>query len=148
MRNDGRKVLLLLDNVASHRVKEALTNVVVHMLPPKTTYHLQPQDAGSIQAFKKEINKVKRRYAVEKFDKLIEADGTDKENMEAKIDFLFVADVLISMKWTEEARATVTATTVTNCCRHAGVFDEDLYELVVGVEKLRVGSPTISQLVV
>ena len=54
MRLQNRNILLLVDNAPVHIVNEDinLTNVVVHFLPPNTTSHLQPCDAGIINSFK------------------------------------------------------------------------------------------------
>ena len=52
-RKKNRPVLLLLDNVASHFMTDVdLRCVKLHYLPPNTTSHLQPLDAGIIKAFK------------------------------------------------------------------------------------------------
>ena len=49
-----RNILLLVDNAPVHVINENLnlTNVTVHFLPPNTTAHLQPCDAGIINSFK------------------------------------------------------------------------------------------------
>ena len=54
MRLQNRKILLLVDNAPVHIVNEDvnLTNVTIHFLPPNTTSHLQPCDAGIINSFK------------------------------------------------------------------------------------------------
>jgi hypothetical protein len=54
MRLRRRKILLLVDNAPVHKINEnvRLTNVAVHFLPPNTTAHLQPCDAGIIKSFK------------------------------------------------------------------------------------------------
>lgn len=49
MRDEKRRVLLLLDNASSHRMDRALSNVTIFMLPPNTISHLEPQDAGIIR---------------------------------------------------------------------------------------------------
>jgi hypothetical protein len=54
MRLQHRNILLLVDNAPVHKINEStnLTNVTVHYLPPNTTAHLQPCDAGIINSFK------------------------------------------------------------------------------------------------
>jgi hypothetical protein len=54
MRLQNRKILLLADNAPVHITNEntQLTNVTLHFLPPNTTSHLQPCDAGIINSFK------------------------------------------------------------------------------------------------
>ena len=50
----NKKILLLIDNAPVHTTENSLllTNVTVHYLPPNTTAHLQPADAGIINSFK------------------------------------------------------------------------------------------------
>ncbi|RHY18022.1 hypothetical protein DYB32_010449 [Aphanomyces invadans] len=57
MAAQDRNVLLLVDNVPPHTADEAtvLPNVQLKMLPPNTTTHLQPQDAGIIASFKAKV---------------------------------------------------------------------------------------------
>ena len=53
MRLARRKVILLVDNAASYNQGDLqLRNVTLHFLPPNTTAHIQPMDAGIIKAFK------------------------------------------------------------------------------------------------
>src|SRR5438128_7889369 len=54
MRRHNRKILLLVDNAPTHVISnlENLTNIRLHYLPPNTTAHLQPCDAGIIHSFK------------------------------------------------------------------------------------------------
>ena len=44
MRKQRRNILLLVDNVSSHKLEdgEVLSNIRLHFLPPNTTTHLQP----------------------------------------------------------------------------------------------------------
>lgn len=59
MRRQNRNILLLADNAPTHLIDETiqLSNIKVHFLPPNTTSHLQPLDAGIINSFKVRINK-------------------------------------------------------------------------------------------
>lgn len=54
MRRQNRNILLLADNAPTHIINEnlPLTNINLHFLPPNTTSHLQPLDAGIINSFK------------------------------------------------------------------------------------------------
>jgi len=54
MRRQNRKILLLADNAPTHLLDETvqLSNINVRFLPPNTTAHLQPLDAGIINSFK------------------------------------------------------------------------------------------------
>ena len=47
MRAQNRKVLFIMDNAPGHGHPE-LSHVKIHFLPPTTTSHLQPLDAGII----------------------------------------------------------------------------------------------------
>nr|XP_018624297.1 tigger transposable element-derived protein 6-like [Nicotiana tomentosiformis] len=52
--DENHKILLLLDNATPHDIEEykiQLTHIKVHHLPPNTTSHLQPSDAGIITNF-------------------------------------------------------------------------------------------------
>lgn len=57
MKWQNRTILLLADNAPTHLLDETiqLSNVNVHFLPPNTTAHLQPLDAGIINSFKVKI---------------------------------------------------------------------------------------------
>ena len=58
MRRQQRHILLLIDNAPTHTILEPseLTNIKIHPLPPNTTSHLQPCDAGIIRSFKVNTN--------------------------------------------------------------------------------------------
>jgi hypothetical protein len=74
-RSEDRKILLLVDNAPSHTKNSfndeesaetdvteeslGLSNIRVEYLPPNTTAHLQPMDAGIIRSFK---SKYKHHY--------------------------------------------------------------------------------------
>ena len=54
LRKAHRYILLLLDNASVHVLEEGHTfsNITLRYLPPNTTAHLQPCDAGIIYSFK------------------------------------------------------------------------------------------------
>lgn len=54
MHLENRNILLLIDNAPTHNLTDnlELTNIKIHYLPPNTTAHLQPCDAGIIHSFK------------------------------------------------------------------------------------------------
>ncbi|KAL0237808.1 hypothetical protein GEMRC1_013024 [Eukaryota sp. GEM-RC1] len=52
MRSQGRRILLLVDNVPSHKIEDEFSNVRLEFLPPNTSSKLQPLDLGVIKAFK------------------------------------------------------------------------------------------------
>ena len=59
MVKENKNILLLFDNAPVHILDEStlLTNITLHHLPPNTTTHLQPADAGIINSFKVKYNK-------------------------------------------------------------------------------------------
>ena len=54
LRLQNRHIILLYDSASTHILHEetTLTNIRLHKLPPNTTAHLQPCDAGIIRSFK------------------------------------------------------------------------------------------------
>ncbi|EXX72715.1 CENP-B homolog protein 2-like [Rhizophagus irregularis DAOM 181602=DAOM 197198] len=54
MRNQGHKILLLIDNAPTHALYETtyLINITIKYLLPNTTAHIQPCDQGIINSFK------------------------------------------------------------------------------------------------
>ena len=54
LRLQNRHIILLYDGVFTHILREdtTLSNIRLHKLPPNTTAHLQPCDAGIIRSFK------------------------------------------------------------------------------------------------
>jgi hypothetical protein len=54
MVEENKNILLLFDNAPVHILDQRtiLTNITLHHLPPNTTAHLQPADAGIINSFK------------------------------------------------------------------------------------------------
>nr|CCA26118.1 AlNc14C348G10878 [Albugo laibachii Nc14] len=125
MKIEGRHVLLLLYNVSNHRVTVPLSNVT---------------DAGIIQSFKSKLEHSKTRYIVGKFDELLDkAAEVGNENVETQIESLYTVDVLQAMQWAQEARETVTSTTLVNCWRHTKIIDDEVYELVESIKQLALG---------
>nr|CCA14426.1 AlNc14C3G523 [Albugo laibachii Nc14] len=97
-------VLLLLDNASPHRVSEQFSSVMLHFITPTTSLHLQPQDVGIIQSLKRQMNKIRNAYVVEKLDELLERmDGMGKANVEINGEQLFNVNILVAMRWAQEA---------------------------------------------
>ena len=137
MRTESRHVLLLVDNVSSHRPEEPLSHVELRMPPPNTTTFLQPQDAGIISSFKTQINKIQHRFIADRFDDVLRRiSETGYDCVEKEIDSLFNGDVLVAMRWAETAWSKVTRTMILHCWRYTQIFDEEIYELVQSIEKL------------
>lgn len=105
-----RKILLLLDNAGPHgREPSTLSNITVRYLPPNTTSHLQPLDAGIIASFKAQYRKLLLFHLIDQYDgKTPESTVTLKD----AVDFLI------------DAWSAVTATTIQNCWRHTGILDD------------------------
>ena len=68
MKHENRNVLLLMDNAPSHIIPPNLTNVTCKFLPPTTTSHLQPMDAGIINAYKAHYRRYVVRFVVDAID--------------------------------------------------------------------------------
>lgn len=147
MSKEKRNILLLVDNVSSHRQQNELSNVTLQMLPPNTTSVLQPQDAGIIRAFKAAVRRAKNRHVVDKLDDMLQqaaASGTELNEQDA--GSVLDVDVLLAMRWAQTAWSEVTQSTIANCWRHTRILDDDIYELMSAVERMRVSPPSLSQL--
>lgn len=104
----GRKnVLLLLDNAPSHisgHLQLKVTKVL--FLPPLTTSHFQPMDAGIIRSFKAQYRK-----------QFVQKQIADFEiGVVSKID-VYDACLMIVRAW----KSLVTTETIANCWRHCGL---------------------------
>ena len=62
-RHGGEEVLLLMDNAPSHKLEQGIVLKCTRtlFLPPNTTTHLQPMDAGIIANFKHHYKKLATR---------------------------------------------------------------------------------------
>lgn len=105
MTRKGLKVLLLMDNVGSHKHDELhLKSTTIQVLPPNCTSKLQPLDQGIIEA-------CKRNYRGLLLRKMIADAESDKGT---KID---LKDAIY---WIAKAWNDVTPTCISNCFRKAG----------------------------
>ena len=95
----------LLENVCSHGKPPALSNVTIHFLPPNTTSHIQPMDAGIIRTFKAHYSRHHDHHYVR------QADVGDKPCITVKDAIMYTLD----------AWRSVTSTTIANCWRHTGI---------------------------
>ena len=116
MRLVTRKVILLVDNAASHTAGDLLlTNVKLHFLPPNTTAHIQPMDAGIIKAFKAHY----RKQLVAHYIECAEKNENQTVNLREALHMVKVA-------WER-----VSPSTISNCYRHVNIlppvdeFDEN-----------------------
>ena len=104
IRREKRQILLMMDNAPSHIIPP-LTNITVHFLPPTTTSHLQPLDAGIINSFKAHYRRQQLRHIVDSID----STGT------------YTIAISDAIRYTKKAWDQVTITTIANCWSHAGV---------------------------
>jgi transcriptional regulator with XRE-family HTH domain len=122
MRCAGRSILLLLDNSSTHTLEEDYTpsNVRLHFLPPNTTAHLQPCDAGIIWSFKAQYKKIFCKDRIDAFDISLESSvQPDPINIKDAIDF------------TAAAWQNVTPKTIHDSWVKTGILpDEFLHELL------------------
>ncbi|KAH9110825.1 hypothetical protein AeMF1_014507 [Aphanomyces euteiches] len=139
MKQEDRHVLLLLDNASCHQFGGKLSNVNLKKLPPNTTAHLQPQDAGIIRKFKAKIEELKTVDMLKKFDELLAKGGEfDKENFFARVNKLHEVSLVQAMEWAVLAWREIDSKTVSNCWRHVNIFDEVLYELQGEMQKMTI----------
>lgn len=105
----NRKILLFLDNAASHPKNMTLDNIKIVFLPPNTTAVCQPLDQGIIQNFK-----IHYRAAIVK-DLLPNIEASDSVRSLVK-----TINVLDAVYHTTESWNKVTAETIKNCFGKAG----------------------------
>lgn len=104
----GRKILLLLDNCPSHPKLTNLSHIKLAFFPPNTTAVLQPLDQGVIRSLKRNYRKILMVKIVRNLE----------NNLSTTIS-IFNAIVMVTKAWQD-----VTATTISNCFRHAGLITE------------------------
>ncbi|KAE9325918.1 hypothetical protein PF008_g16775 [Phytophthora fragariae] len=112
MRAAQRHILLLVDNVSLHAHGDlVLTNVQVESLPPNTTTHLQPLDAGIIASFKARFKSLQIDQAIDRFDADEDVDGRT----------VYKIDQLQAMQWSQERWKTTRASTIAHCWQKTGL---------------------------
>ncbi|CAB4392444.1 unnamed protein product [Rhizophagus irregularis] len=92
-----------------------LTNVKLVYLPPNTTSHLQPMDAGIIQSFKAKYKWEFCRHLIHQFDRGIDREK-NKLNVKEAID-------QIAESWNN-----VTEITIQNCWKKTGILPSNINE--------------------
>lgn len=104
-----RKILLFLDNAASHPRQPVLHNIKICFLPPNTTAICQPLDQGIIQAFKVRYRSKILKRILSKIDEVSNANELVKSiNV---LDAIYLANTA----WHE-----ISSTSIRNCFRKAG----------------------------
>ncbi|GES83583.1 tigger transposable element-derived protein 6-like [Rhizophagus clarus] len=112
----NRKIILLIDNASSHFNPDEHTNdnlnlshVRVHFLPPNTTAHLQPMDAGIIKSFKAIYKQHYIRHIIHQFE----------ANVDLKSARINVKE---TMEYVAQAWDSVKAETIVNCWQKTGIL--------------------------
>ncbi|CAB5310037.1 unnamed protein product [Rhizophagus irregularis] len=95
--------------VAKKKPDIKLTNIEIVYLPPNTTAHLQPMDAGIIHSFKAKYKREFCNHIIHQFDRGINRE-TNKLNIKEAIDYI------------AEAWENVTQTTIRNCWVKTGIL--------------------------
>jgi len=117
-RAQNKKILLLVDNASSHINSQQgnsdvtqpnLTHVEVAFLPPNTTSHLQPLDAGVIKSFKAHYKRNYCRHILKLFE---EGKDINKEKVNIKEAVDYLAD----------AWENVSSDTIFNCWVKTGIL--------------------------
>ncbi|KAH9155784.1 hypothetical protein LEN26_003276 [Aphanomyces euteiches] len=111
---EGRHVIMLVDNVSSHRLSTIeLEYVRVVFLPPKTTAVLQPMDAGVIAAFKQSYKSSQMETSLTRFD-----NGLD-------VSKCFKFDILEAMEMSTRIWSLIDATSIANSWGHTGILAQE-----------------------
>uniref|UniRef100_U9T025 DDE-1 domain-containing protein n=1 Tax=Rhizophagus irregularis (strain DAOM 181602 / DAOM 197198 / MUCL 43194) TaxID=747089 RepID=U9T025_RHIID len=113
MRLQHRNILLLVDNAPVHIINENtnLTNVAVHFLPPNTTAHLQPCDAGIINSFKTQYRKLLVRNRVEAYE--------ISQELNKAVILLNIYDAI---NFSKDAWNAVSQQTIFHCWQHTKIL--------------------------
>ena len=126
MRRANRKILLIMDNAPSHSIPD-LSHIEHHFLPPSTTSHLQPLDAGIIQCFKGHYRRQQLRELVRCID-----------NNEPPLISLKDAVRFTKIAWDD-----VSASTIENCWKHTGLIAREAGEVENRIENVSVTNQDI-----
>jgi DDE superfamily endonuclease len=105
-----RHIILLIDNAACHIIDDPdkYPHIRIHFLPPNTTAHLQPMDAGIIRAFKAHYKKLYLHHVIQEFE-----NGSDSPGH---------IDVLQAIRIIDRAWHAITMETIANCWRHTAIL--------------------------
>jgi len=113
----GRKVLLLMDNFSAHEAatnllaeSNSLCNTIICFLPPNSTSKTQPLDQGIINSFKAHYRRRWLQYMVDEFDEGLQP--------------LRTMNVLKAIRWSIQSWSDISAATIANCWRHAGLTNQ------------------------
>lgn len=122
MKNEGRNILLIIDNCAAHPPEiKNLEAVKMEFLPPNVTSALQPMNQGVIKCFKRNY----RKKLVNEILISLEANKSHTMN------------VLQAIHIANAAWQAVSQDTISNCFRHAGFSKKQAFETEPSVEGSR-----------
>ena len=109
---EDRKVILFLDNATCHpkSMIGQFSQIKTVFLPKNTTSRLQPLDAGIIQNFKVKYRKRLVKYVLAR----ILEDASTAEIVKG-------LDVLVAIRWIQEAWKEVSNSTIKNCFEKCGI---------------------------
>lgn len=109
MQREKRKIVLFLDNAASHPRDLKLSNISIRFLPPNTTSFCQPLDQGIIQNFKTWYRSIILKRILSKLESV-----TSSEELVKSITVLDAIYII------QEAWRKVSPVTIQNCFKKAG----------------------------
>lgn len=124
MATQQRHILLLCDNASSHGIPSIpteqihglnalrLSNVLIVFLPPNTTSHVQPLDAGIIAAFKQHYRMQLVRWYLNEY----ETAGDD-----VNLTKLYPG-VRQAILWSVASMQLITEQTIRNCWKKTGIL--------------------------
>ena len=116
-----RKVVLILDNATCHpkSIIDSFSQINIIFLPKNTTSRLQPYVAEIIQNFKVKYIKRLVKYILARINEYSSATQIIKD-----------VNILMAIRWAQEAWKEVTETTIKNCFEKSGIIKNyDLMEI-------------------
>ncbi|XP_014220278.2 tigger transposable element-derived protein 6-like [Trichogramma pretiosum] len=122
MRNNGRKVILFMDNAGPHPDNLQLTNVKIIFLPPNTTSVSQPLDQGIIKNFKVNYRRRVLKHLLKSIDDNIQDSKPSK------------ITVLDAIQWIISSVKEIKKETVQNCFIKCGFSTEVMLNTAVEAE--------------
>lgn len=130
LRAQGRKILLLQDNMSAHKPPDDLSNITVLDFAPNLTAHVQPADAGIIHCFKAHYRSRFINRAIDRYDQ------------EVTPSQIYQIDILEAIRLAEVAWNEVGTTTIHNCWKKTRILPNSLF----GIPPTSVPSLAISRL--
>ena len=113
---EDRKVILFLDNATCHpeSMIGKFSHIKIVFLPKNTTSRLQPLDAGIIRNIKVKYRKRLVKFVLSR----IQEDASATEIVKG-------VDVLMAIRWIQDAWKEVTNSTIKNCFEKCGIKRDD-----------------------